>query len=205
MNRLGDEYIASAMRAMGSRHGPPADALQQIVAKANRRHRIGRAVGLAVATAGVAFAVAAAAAVLPINQAADSVPASSTGTSAQTDWQRLTGKELGEALGWTAVPTDGPYCDGTFAEYVDGRGFCYTVADLQGAGIPATTRVDRLVFGFQIGGIERSPQLVEWVQLRQEQMRMLGSASFDADRYNQIHDRLDVLRREVFTDRRSKP
>ncbi len=192
MNTLEDRYIASAMRSIGRTPEAPADGVQQIVTRAKRRNTIGRVVSTAGAVVSVTLVVAGAAAVVQVNDAEESVVSTSTASPAPTGWQQLTGKELGEALGWTAAPTGSIDCDDLFAEYVDGMGFCIKVADLEAAGLP-TTRIDQLMLAYQITGRERSPELREYVQLQEE----LKLGRTDYDRIQEIMDRLRVLEPKI--------
>ncbi len=93
MNTPEDRYIASAMRSMGRTPEAPADGVRQIVTRAKRRNTIGRVVSTAGAVVvSVAFVVAGAAAVVQVNDAEESVVATSTASPAPTGWQQLTGK-----------------------------------------------------------------------------------------------------------------
>ncbi len=201
MNTSEDQLITSAMRSIGRTQEAPPDAVQRIVTRANGRRSIGRMISTAAAVASIAFVVAAVAAVVQADDAADSVVATSTATPAPTNWQQLTGKELGEALGWTAVPTgsDNPDCDHVAAEYVDGMVFCFTVADLEAAGLP-TTKIDQRVLAYQITGRERSPELIEYVRLQEELVEIMRPpySEESADRHDEIVDRLGVLRSQIW-------
>lgn len=201
MNTSEDQLITSAMRAIGRTHEAPADAVQQIVTRVNRRRSIGQVVSTAAAVAIVALGLAAAAEVVQVNEAGEPVLATSTATPAPTNWQQLTGKELGEALGWTAVPTgsDNPDCDHVAAEYVDGMVFCFTVADLEAVGLP-TTEIDQLVLAYQITGVERSPELFEYVRLQEETEEIMTPPWSEEswDRHDQIRDRMRVLRSQLW-------
>ncbi len=191
-----DEEIKSAMRSIGRSGEAPAGAVAQIMATAKRRRSIGRGVGIAGAVASVAVVVAAVAAVAHVTDAQNAQPAS-TAEPAPADWRELTGRELGEALGWTPQQTGEQPCSGWFSEFVDEPGqepwgFCYTAADLEAAGLPAT-ELDQRVFAQQINGYERTPELTEWVQLRMELMDLHSESELDLDRVDEIRARLRVL------------
>jgi len=195
---LDDEVIASAMRSIGGRAAPPVDAVQRVVATAHRRRSTRRAISTAAAVASVVCIIGVFAAVAHTDDAPGTAPA----TPRDVNWQELTGKEVGEALGWTAQPTGSAYCPDVFVEFADGpepndaMGFCFTYADLEAAGVPGTW-LEARVLANQIRGYERSPELFEYVQLQDEYMDLVGSHEPDWDRIDEIRDRLRVLRLEI--------
>jgi len=195
---LDDEALASAMRSIGARAELPVDAVQRVLVVANRRRSIRRATSTAAAVAAAVFIIGTVVAVTHT----DDVPGTAPATPSDVNWQELTGKELGLALGWTPAPTGSIYCPDFFTEYADGpepddaMGFCYSLADLEAAGIPGT-RMDALALARQIQGYERSPELIESVQLQQELLDILGSHEPDVERMDEIHDRLRVLQQEI--------
>ncbi len=197
MKTLDDEVIASAMRSIGGRAAPPVDAVQRVVATAHRRRSTRRAISTAAAVASVVCIIGVIAAVTHTADAPGTAPA----TPGDVNWQELTGKELGLALGWTPAPT-GSRCNGHFTEYTDGpepddaMGFCYSSADLEAAGIPGT-RTDALALARQIQGYERSPALLEYLQLQEQLTDMIRSHEFELERVNEIRDRLRVLQQEI--------
>lgn len=198
MKTLDDAAIASAMRSIGGRAAPPVDAVQRVVATAHRRRTTRRAISTAAAVASVVCIIGVFAAVTRTEDAPGTAPA----TPRDVNWQELTGKEVGEALGWTAQPTGSPNCPDFFVEYADGSepndamGFCFTYADLEAAGVPGT-RLEARVLGYQIQGYERSPELFEYIQLQDEYTDLVGSHDFDLDQIDEIRDRLRVLKQEI--------
>ena len=182
------------MRSIGKTGEPPPDAVRRIVARANRRHAIGRAAKVAGAAVCVALIIPAVVEVADMKDAAQPGPSTSTGTPAPANWQELTGKELGDALGLTTAP-DGP-CGEWLVEYDEGA-FCYSAADLEAAGVPAT-RLNQHLIAYQITGLERSPELVELIQLQEELSDLLNSHPFDVERYEEVRDRLEVLYDKVY-------
>jgi len=127
-------------------------------------------------------------------------PASSSDVDA---WQTLTGKAVGDVLGLDPLPTsEAAGCPGTaFAEYEDGIGFCYDPAQL---GI--TDRLQADLLAWQIMGYQRSPMLIEYVQLeeRRDDLRTeLNTDEPDPDLLAQsatISERMDALAKQIGID-----
>jgi hypothetical protein len=189
-----DEDVSTLLRRIEHEATLPPDAVPRVVRGVARRSKRNVVVALTGIAALLLFAALGSVGVAGLLHGSDHnlAPASPDG-----DWQDLTGKAVGEALGLQPFDAtdDHANCRGTtFTEYTEGLGFCYDPAEL---GLDA---VEAGLLSWQIRGISRSPDLVEYVKLGIEEREIADReqngemSAGDSQRLIEVMERMATLR-----------